>query len=454
MAAKHIHRMALLASCCVVGSGLASSVAEAQSQAFTMRLEYAVTYTPYFPNGQIDTSPPFTLCRDNAIALRFRYQWTNNFQEYVYTEPTTSPYPYYFVQGISPNPAFMPAAQPGGPVVRMVDVGLISSSVNTSGMRQVGFRGRTSGFFGNPIQTATANVLIETQIQPPPTQYAEIVDGTLEMPTRPWLRWFDSLADNKRLDIAKCADLSAVTPGECGLSNMPGLPLDANCGTSQYCWVGTDFRHQVATALTSDTPYQYRVVGRNQCGVSNEFDSTPQRPFFKTAQACFVVPNGTIPDGGSVSFDAATLTAMPLSLAADLRVTVHADHPDVSDLRISLTKTSPVVAGPLLLMDRPTGANCVNGKRIQTAFASNGTPMGAGCKPEEPAISGRTAPLQSLASFAPLEGAGTWRLTVEDTEADGKAGSLLEWCLSTDPQLPPLQAAPFVNPVIFSSGFE
>jgi subtilisin-like proprotein convertase family protein len=141
-------------------------------------------------------------------------------------------------------------------------------------------------------------------------------------------------------------------------------------------------------------------------------------------------------------------------LAADLRVTIHSDHSDVSDLRISLTKTSPVAAGPLLLMDRPTGTNCVNGKRIQTAFADNGTSLAAGCSANEPAINRRTAPLQALASFAPLEGAGTWRLTIEDTQVDGNSGSLLEWCLSTDPQLPPLQAAAFVNPMMFANGFE
>lgn len=453
MAARHVHRVALLAMCCVTGLAAIATEAQAQSQNFTMRVQYAQVFTDAFPQGFIDSSPPYTLCRNNAITFRFRYTWLNPFEEYVYTEPTSSPYPYYYVQGIAPNPLLMSAAQPGNPVIRLVDVGLIAGSVNTGGSRQLGFRGRTSGFFGNPIQTASTSVLVETQIEPPPTQYAEIPDGTLDMPTRPWLRWADSLAAERRLDIGVCSSPAAVTPDACGVTSMPGVPATYynDCGTSAYCWVGTDYRHQVATALAPNTAHQYRVLGRNMCGVSDEFGSTPRRPFFKTAQACFVVPAGTIPDGGTRHFDAATLGMNPGSLVPNLRVTVHTDHADVSDLRLSLTKTSPVVAGPLLLMDRPTGSNCVNGKRIQAAFADGAPSLAVGCKMTEPAISGSVSPQQALASFAPLEGAGTWRLTIEDTEVDGRSGSLLEWCLSADVALS-ATALP-VDPIM-RDGFE
>ncbi len=449
MAAKNMHRTALWAMCCALGFGAVDAAAQAQN--FQLRVDYAVTYTPYFPLGQIDTTTPYTLCRNNAIALRMRYTWRNNYQEYVYTEPTTSLFPYYFLQGVSPNPVFLPAAAGGNSVTRMVDLGLIAGSVNTVGIRQVALRGRTSGFFGNPIQYAPVNVLIETQIQPPPTQYGEIIDGTLDMPTRPWLRWAQSLADNNRVDVARCPNAGAVLPAECGATAMPGEPLFADCGTSDYCWVGTDYRHRVETTLLPGTPYQYRVVGRNQCGVSDEFGSTPRRPFFKTAQACFVVPAGAIPDGGTRHFDAATIGVNPNSLVPNLRVTVHTDHADVSDLRVSLTKTSPVVAGPLLLMDRPTASNCIDGDRIQAVFADGASSLAGGCKLTEPAISGAVAPQQALASFAPLEGAGTWRLTVEDTDLDGKSGALLEWCLSADVGV---TATELPTDAIMSDGFE
>lgn len=449
MAAKHIHRTALWASFCAVALGLAGNVADAQT--FTMRVEYAVVYSDAFPQGRIIPSPPYTVCRNNAITFRFRYTWTNTFQDYVWTEAFPSPYPYYYVQGVSQNPLYLPPAQPGNPVIRLVDVGLISGSVNTAGSRQLSFRGRTQGFSGHPIQTASTSVLVETQIEPPPIQYGEIADGTLDMPTRPWFRWSDSLSDNDRLDVAQCSNTEAVLPQNCGSTTMPGLPSDADCGESDYCWVGTDYRHRVVTPLAPATAYQYRVLGRNQCGVSSEFDQTPPRPFFQTAQACFVIANGTIPDGGVVHFDAATVGLNPNSLVPNLRVTVHAEHNDVSDLRLSLTKTSPVVAGPLLLMDRPSGSNCIGGRRIQAAFADNGTLIGAGCDATEPAINGRIAPSQALASFAPLEGAGTWRLSVEDTDVDGRAGTLLEWCLSSDVAIAPAAMLP---PLIFANGFE
>lgn len=458
MAARKIRRVALLTSGLLAGLGL---LPQAMAQNFTMRLDYAVTYTLFNPNGQVDTTPPYTLCarNDNVIGLVFRYTWRNPWQEYIYTEPGQELFPWYYMQAASPNPAYVTAFNGTGTINRTVQVGLIAGSVNTGGTRQVAFRGRTSGFFGNPVQYATANVLIETQIDPPPVIYREIADGALDMPTRPWFSWLPSVqTDTFRMDIGACSSATATTPQSCGTTSFPALPL-TDCDPAQvdgYCWTGLLNEHRVATALPPDTPHQYHVLGRNNCGVSNELLSTPARPFFRTAQACFVIPNGNIPDGGVVHFDASTITNSIGSTVPDLRVTVHADHADVSDLRISLTKTAPDAAGPLLLMDRPTGSGCVNGTRIQAAFADNGGSLGAGCNAWEPAISGRKAPVQALSSFASVQGAGNWRLTVEDTEADGKTGALLEWCLSTVPNEEQIKLipAPFVSPNIFASGFE
>jgi subtilisin-like proprotein convertase family protein len=140
------------------------------------------------------------------------------------------------------------------------------------------------------------------------------------------------------------------------------------------------------------------------------------------------------------------------SLLPNLRVTVHADHANVSDLRISLTKTFPDSAGPLLLMDRPSSTAC-NGRRIQAVFRDGGVSANFACQNQEPALSGSISPLQALSSFAPITGAGNWRLTIEDTNANGKAGSLREWCLSAAEEVP-LFPTTFVNPVIWGNGFE
>lgn len=455
MASIDVRRLALLSSC-LVGSLCLHTVAVAQS--FSMRLDSARTYTPFFPNGFIDTTPPYTICHNNQMGLTFRYSWRNAWEEYVYTEPGQQLFPWYFMQGVSPNPLYLRASQGGNTVSGTVLVGLFTGSVNTVGVRQVSFRGRTSGFFGQPVQTATANIQIETQFEPPPMTYRELGDGVNDMPTRPWFGWVSSQQiDSHRLDAGKCTDASAVEPEECGSTSYPIVTYeDCDPDDPNYCWIGTESEHRTLTALDPSTPYQYRVLGRNTCGISNELLSTPARRFFRTAQACFLISNGTIPDGGVVHFDAATLSGNPGSTVPDLRVTVHADHADVSDLRISLTKTAPDAAGPLLLMDRPSATGCVNGTRIQAAFADGGNLLASGCNPWEPAISGRKAPVQALASFANVQGAGNWRLTVEDTEADGKSGVLLEWCLSTIPNVPQLQLqpAPFLPPTIFDSGFE
>lgn len=455
MASIDVRRLALLSSCLIGSLGL-HTVAAAQN--FSMRLDYARTYTPFFPGGFIDNAPPYTICHNNQMGLVFRYSWRNPWEEYVYTEPGQQLFPWYFMQGVSPNPLYLRASQGGSTVSGTTLVGLFTGSVNTVGVRQVSFRGRTSGFFGQPVQYATANIQIETQFEPSPMTYRELADGVNDMPTRPWFGWVSSQQiDSHRLDAGKCTEASAVEPEECGSTSYPIVTYeDCDPDDPNYCWIGTESEHRTLTALDPSTPYQYRVLGRNTCGISNELLSTPARRFFRTAQACFLISNGAIPDGGVVHFDAATLSGNPGSTVPDLRVTVHADHADVSDLRISLTKTAPDAAGPLLLMDRPTATGCVNGTRMQVAFADDGTQLASGCNPWEPAISGRKAPVQALASFATVQGAGNWRLTIEDTEADGKSGALLEWCLSTIPneQQLALSPAPFVSPMVFASGFE
>ena len=85
MAAKFVGRTSLLASGLMLALGLHAPLFAQVSQDFQMRVEYAVTYTPFEPFGHIDLTPPYTLCGNNQMALRFRYTWRNTFQEYIYT---------------------------------------------------------------------------------------------------------------------------------------------------------------------------------------------------------------------------------------------------------------------------------------------------------------------------------------------------------------------------------
>lgn len=447
MAEKNFIRCGAWASTLVLALCV-SSLGHAQSQNFQMRVDRVTTFTPFYPRGIVDPLPPYTVCRGNAITFRFKYTWNNNFQEYIYTEPGSTFYPYYYMQAASPNPLLVPAVTGGGPAFKTVEAGLITGPVNTLGVRTLTFRGRTSGFFGQPVLNVTVPVQIETQFEPNPTQYRELRDGALDMPTRPWFAWSQSgNPDSVRYDLAQCSDAAATSNQSCN-SNMPNMPLTDECGNSLYCQIGTANELQLPITLTRDTAYAYRVLGRNVCGISNELEMTPARPFFRTAQACF--DGGFIPDGGIANFDVSTLGLNPGSLVPNLRVTVHSNHTQVSDLRISLTKTFPDSAGPLLLMDRPNAPSCSN-RRIQAVFKDGGLSAASACQNQEPAIGGSIAPIQALASFAPIQGGGNWRLTVEDTNANGKAGSLLQWCLSADV---PVSPTAYSNPLIWANGFE
>lgn len=403
------------------------------AQNFTLGVDYAVA------DGVIDSTPPYSVCGGNQILLHLRYSWTNPFQEYVFTEALGALAPYYTLSSVSPNPLFLPAST-GAPATGFVDVNLVASSQGTAGSQPVVFRGRTSGFFGNPIINTDVTVPLETLLVPAPTQYLELTDGVTDMPTLPWFSWGGNSGKSNRLDVSTCNDPGATIPTGCGGSVM-GSPAAPDCGSSGYCWQGTGSTHQTTTALSADTAHQYRVVASNICGMSDESSSTPPRPFFRTAQACFVT-NGTIPDGGTAVFDVGVDAIVPNSVASNLRVTVHTDHADVSDLGITLTKTSPLPAGPIRLVDQQGGSGCLGGQRMQVVFADDGMANTGDCNSQEPAISGRIAPLESLDAFATVSSAGTWRLTVSDEDIDGNVGTLLEWCLSADAPLTPATFTP------------
>lgn len=447
--AAFVSPKSLLTVCIALVAATAGTVATAQSSNFQLTVDRAIVYTPFSPNGVADVQQPYTMCSgEYPIQLRLKYVWRNAFVEQVYTEPVGTLFPNFFVQGVSPNPAAMPVASVGTPYTKYVDVGMITGPVNTAGIKTVTFRGR--GAFNSTL-TATTNVLIETLFPPSGTRYREIKTGTVDMPLRPWFGWTGDLsATTYRGDIARCDQQTSPT-APC--SQMAFEPLVTTCEDSDYCWVTTPNYHQTAQALTPSTYYEYRVLGRNVCGINAENFTTHPRPVFKTAQACFT-SGGQIPDGGSATFNAATLGVNPGSLVPNLRLTVHANHPRISDLRITLTKTSPVVYGPVLIMDRPSavvgGAAC-DGPRLQAAFADGGAYANNACTTEEPVLSGRIAPIQAMSAFAPAEGAGNWQIRVEDTVANGLAGSLVEWCLSSDV---PLTATTFVDPMITQTGFE
>lgn len=443
------HHTALWAA---LALAFAANDASAQAANFQMTVDNVKIYTPFHPEGFIDTVPPYTMCATYYAQIRFRYTWRHNYQDQVYTEPVGTFYPWYYVQTVFPNPISMPVASVATPAVRTVFQDMITGPVNTGGVRTLSFRGRSLGLFQPPV-TASVNLLFDTQLPPSSTRYREIAHQTEDMPLRPWFGWTQDLfATSYRLDVARCAG----APGGLGCgSQMTFQPLTSACGNADYCWTGPQLFHQTATPLERNTAYEYRVHGINTCGITEEQNATPvPRPRFTTAQACFLV-NGAIPDGGVATFNAATIGPATNALVQNLRVTVHTDHARVSDLRISLTKTSPGVVGPLTLMDQPDPSTC-SGKRMQVAFADGGASAGSSCKATEPALAGRINPLQGLGSFNGTEAEGTWQLRVEDTQANGQSGSLVEWCLSTVPEIP-LRPTDFVPPLpanIWNNGFE
>ncbi len=428
------------------------------AQDFTLRPQYARISTAENPNGIIDNSQPYTVCnglsdRVNTLQLRLLYTWRKDYQDYAYTEPVGSFFPFTIMGPANPNPVFLSAAQPGNPTTRTVDIGLSIGPVNNSGIRQYTFRGRTLGAFG-PTLTANMTVTLENLPNPAAIEYyAVLPDNVRDMPTRPFFSWKPTLGvTGYRFDVAQCSSQDTQNQS-CGNSPMPFEPNGSSCAAGTYCWVGDEANHQLPIALTPNTAYEWRALGRNVCGVSDEVEAEPvRRPFFRTAQACFS-SGQFIPDGGSLSVDVTT-AANQGALTPNLRVTVHTDHSNVGDLRMSLSQVSPALIGPVVLMDPPVGVpggNSCDGRRLQAVFGQAGAFPGASCKPYEPAIGGRLAAQGNIASFNAAQGNGNWRLTIDDTVANGRSGQLIEWCLSADV---PVTAAPFQADGMMLDGFE
>ncbi len=424
------------------------------AQDFSLRPQYALIRTADNPNGVIDNSQPYTMCRNDQMQLRLLYTWRYDYTDYAYTEPVGSFFPYYYMQAVNPNPTLLNAAQPGNPTTRTTDVGLIVGPVNTAGIRQLTFRGRTTGQFG-PARTANMTVTLETLMPPPPIEYyAPLPNLITDMPTRPFFSWDPTLGvTGYRFDVARCSAQDAFAQ-ECGDSGLQFEPVGSVCQPNTYCWTGTASSHQLPVALTPDTRYEWRALGRNVCGVSDELLNEPvRRPVFRTAQACFS-SGQFIPDGGSMSMDVTTTGLNPGSGTPNLRVTVHADHGNVGDLRVSLTQTSPAVIGPVTLMS-PTvavpGGNPCTGRRLQAVFGRAGSTPAGSCNLFEPALGGRLFAEGNVTLFDTAQGNGNWRLTIDDAVANGISGQLVEWCLSADV---PVAAAPFQNPDIMVDGFE
>lgn len=403
----------------------------AQAQGLQLSLESATVYSAQHPNGSVFTSVPFPICTNDVynVDLRLRASWSNNYQDQLYHEPVLPLPQGTLVTSISPNPVSVPIANTSNPAQRLVDIDLGASAQTPIGLAQIAFRSRAL-FSG--VQT-TLQLPVAFKATPTGIQYETISHNALDQPTRPWLSWFlESNAEDYRVDIAHCANPTAQSSTECGGTAMSSDLGGASCTGSTYCSTTTNTFLEVAPNLSPNTPYEYRILSRNFCGITSEQNSMPvPRPFFRTAQVCFWIDED-IPDGGLLDIDRPLASTTPMDPASNLRITLHIDHPDVSDLQVSLLKTSPDRAGPVILLNTPNGPNCSLGNRVFAVVADSGSPLTDGCNPREPAIRGRVQPHQPLNAFSGKMTEGTWRLNVRDKSVNGRRGRLKEWCISTE----------------------
>ena len=246
-------------------------------------------------------------------------------------------------------------------------------------------------------------------------------DGAVGVLTEPTLTWTASGSGADSYDVQVAADAA--------FSNIVDA---ANV---------TDTSYTVATTLSPDTTYYWRVRAVNGCGVS---PYTAARSFTTGGDICSS-PGVAIPDNNA-SGVSDSIEISSAEQVQSLRVSLQVTHTWVGDLIATLRHED--TGTDVVLMDRPGSPAAQNGcneENVDVTFDDSATdPVEDACE-IDPAIAGTLRPEEPLSGFDGQNLAGTWTLTLSDN-AGADTGTLDTWCVI--PETAPLPD------MIFANGFE
>ena len=305
--------------------------------------------------------------------------------------------------------------------------------------------GASAGFSVNPVAVPGNSNLTVTTVGTAAGSYPFTVnstDGTL------------SHAQNMTLNVTAAAPsaptLLSLANGTTGASTTPTLSWQAVAGSTNYTLeistsptfstiaytanvAGTS--HVVATALSSDTLYYWRVrAAANICGSGANSTvwafTTVGGP--TTLPAICRNPGTAIPDNNTTGITDSMVVATTGTLT-DLNVSLNIPHTYVGDLVVSLVHVD--TATTVSLVNRPTngGGGC-SGNNINLTLDSSAALQvqvncTSGTNPTAAyTVGGNYRPAATLNSFNGENLSGTWRLQVSD-RANLDIGTLNQWCL-------------------------
>lgn len=305
--------------------------------------------------------------------------------------------------------------------------------------------GASANFSVNPVAVPGSSNLTVTTAGTAAGSYPFTVnstDGTL------------SHAQNMTLNVATAAPsaptLLSLANGTTGASTTPTLSWQAVAGSTNYTLeistsptfgtivysanvAGTS--HVVATALSGDTLYYWRVrAAANACGSG----ANSAVWAFATGGAPTTLPGicrnpGTaIPDNNTTGITDSQIVATSGTLT-DLNVSLNIPHTYVGDLIVSLTHVD--TATTISLVNRPTnGTGGCSGNNINLTLDSSAALQvqvncTSGTNPTAAyTVGGSYQPAATLNAFNGQNLNGTWQLQVSD-RAGADTGTLTQWCL-------------------------
>ncbi|MBP8001839.1 MAG: hypothetical protein KA314_23000 [Chloroflexi bacterium] len=302
--------------------------------------------------------------------------------------------------------------------------------------------GANASFSVNPVAVPGSSNLTVTTAGTAAGSYPFTVnstDGTL------------SHAQNMTLNVAAAAPtaptLLSLPNGTTGAATIPILSWQAVAGSTNYTLeistsptfgtiaysanvAGTS--HTVATPLSSDTLYYWRVrAAANICGTGA--NSTVWA--FATGGAPTTLPGicrnltTAIPDANPTGLTD-LMTIATTGTLTDLNVSLAATHTWVGDLSFILRHVN--TGTTVTIVDRPgvpTSTYGCFGDNIATTLDDEGGsgPVETMCS-NLPALFGQPTPNNALSAFDGLSLASDWSLQVIDS-AGGDTGTLTQWCL-------------------------
>ncbi|QMU66506.1 MAG: S8 family serine peptidase [Flavobacteriaceae bacterium] len=175
----------------------------------------------------------------------------------------------------------------------------------------------------------------------------------------------------------------------------------------------TDF---IATGLSEDTVYYWRVKPENTCGTNSSFSEI--RSFQTGIANCSYTYTATDFSSGFVGgLEANEIASVPIAVTDNividkLTASVTINHTNVSNLRVFIQEPNALGSNNIYFLNNP----CDGTDNIDATFDDDGSVLS--CSPLAPAITGTIAPAEKLSAERGKNAMGTWFIAMRDLVAD------------------------------------